>query len=111
MTLTADAVARLLESRYDWYSARVKLREAAQAAGIGHEGPFDATGVHALAEAIAKAGEEALSQRVHAAAPAKAPPPPPPPSEPVPEAGAPTQSEPAEETRRPKDAGRPHGKK
>jgi len=108
VTLTADAVARLLESRYDWYSARVKLREAAQAAGIGHEGPFDAEGVHALADAIAKSGEEALSHRVRAAAPAKAAPPPPAPSEPEPESDA---SAPAEETRRPKDAGRPHGKK
>ena len=111
MTLTADAVARLLESRYDWYSARVKLREAAQAAGIGHEGPFDAAGVNALADAIAKAGEEALSQRVRAAAPAKAAPPAPAPVEAEAEAGAPPASEQAEEARRPKDAGRPHGKK
>jgi hypothetical protein len=111
VTLTADAVARLLESRFDWYSARVKLREAAQAAGSGHEGPFDAEGVHALADAIAKSGEEALSHRVRAAAPAKATPPTPAPAEPESDLSAPASMEPAEEARRPKDAGRPHGKK
>ncbi len=116
MTVTAEAVARILESRYDWYSARVKLKEAANAAGVGADGPFDAGQVQSLADALARVGEEAVAHRLRAAAPAKvtarAPEPTveAPVSEATPVADAAPAEAPAEDHRRKDGGGRPQKK-
>lgn len=70
MSLTAEAVTHILESRYDWHSARVVLRQAAQHAGLDPAGPFDAGQVEALAEALLKIGDrvEGVAAGLRAAA-------------------------------------------
>jgi hypothetical protein len=116
VTVTAEAVARILETRYDWYSARVKLKEAANAAGVGADGPFDAGQVQSLADALARAGEETVAHRLRAAVPAKvvarAPEPaveaPVAEAAPVPEAAS--AETPAEDHRRKDGGGRPQKK-
>ena len=53
MSLSADAVTRILEGRFDWYSARVTLKAAAERAGLSAAGPFDAKALEDLADAVA----------------------------------------------------------
>ncbi|MFN3201741.1 MAG: hypothetical protein ACE366_25275 [Bradymonadia bacterium] len=52
MSLTADAVTRILEQRYDYLAARVVLKTAASKSGLSAEGPFDGKGVEAIAAYI-----------------------------------------------------------
>jgi hypothetical protein len=61
VSLTAEAVTQILESRYDWYSARAVLRMAATTAGLDPSGPFDARQVDALANALLKVGQRVES--------------------------------------------------
>ena len=53
MSLSAAAVISILEARYDYYSARIALSEAAAAAGLDAKGPFDGAAVKKLADAVA----------------------------------------------------------
>jgi hypothetical protein len=114
VTVTAEAVARILESRYDWYSARVKLKEAASAAGVGADGPFDAGQVRSLADALARAGEETIALRLRASVPAKVavrePVAESPVAEATPIADAASAETPAEDHRRKDGGGRPQKK-
>ena len=52
MSLSAEAVTRILETRYDWYSARAVLKSAAERAGVAAAGPFDAKALQGLADAL-----------------------------------------------------------
>ncbi len=54
MSLSAKAAISILETRYDYYSARSVLKEAAAQAGADAGGPFDAG---ALADALLVVGE------------------------------------------------------
>ena len=56
MSLSADAVIRILEGRYDYYSARIVLKEAAVDAGLDPKGPFDAAAAKKLATAVSRSG-------------------------------------------------------
>ncbi len=79
MSLTAEAVTQILESRYDWYSARAVLRMAATTAGVDPNGPFDARALDALATALLQVGQRVestaagLREAAANAAPAKKP--------------------------------------
>lgn len=57
MSLTADAVTRILETRYDYLSARVVLKKVAETAGLSADGPFDAAAAGKLADALLAAGD------------------------------------------------------
>jgi len=50
---TREAIMSVLETRYDYYSARVLMKEACAKAGLGDKGDLDPNGVRALAEAFA----------------------------------------------------------
>lgn len=56
MSLSADAVVRILEGRYDYYSARTILKEAAAAAGLDPGGPFDPAATKKLATEVSRSG-------------------------------------------------------
>jgi len=51
--ITREAVMSVLETRYDYYSARVLMKEACAKAGLGEKDGLDPDGVRALAEAFA----------------------------------------------------------
>lgn len=109
MSLSAEAVTRILETRYDWYSARNVLKAAAERAGVAASGPFDAKALQGLADALSQvdthvekavsalrqAAESAGSQDKPAAAAPKAPTPAPA-AEAAPAAPAAAESAPAE---------------
>ena len=75
MSLSADAVTRIFEGRYDWSSARVMVKAAAAHAGADLAGPLDANALSALADSIAILGDhvDALVKALRNAAPAPAP--------------------------------------
>ena len=56
MSLSAEAVTKILENRFDWYSARSVLRQAAERAGVPAAGPFDAKALGGLADALPGVG-------------------------------------------------------
>jgi hypothetical protein len=56
VSLSADAVIRILEGRYDHYSARVVLKEAANAAGLDPAGPFEPAAAKKLATEVSRSG-------------------------------------------------------
>lgn len=56
MSLSAEAVTKILESRFDWYSARAVLRQAAERIGAPAGGPFDAKAIGGLADALPALG-------------------------------------------------------
>ena len=72
MSLSADAVTRIFEGRYDWSSARVMVKAAAAHAGADLAGPLDANALSALADSIAVLGDhvDALVKALRNAAPA-----------------------------------------
>lgn len=57
MSLTADAVTQILETRYDYYSARVVLKQAAERAELDAAGPFDAAALGKLADVLLVLGD------------------------------------------------------
>jgi hypothetical protein len=82
MSLSAEAVTKILEARFDWYSARAILRQAAERIGTPAGGPFDAKALNGIADALpslathVEATANALRQAADAAgvkAPAPAP--------------------------------------
>ena len=77
MSLSAEAVVRIFESRFDWYSARIVLRAAAEQSSVSADGPFDATVLGKLADALPKLSDhvEALVAAVRSAADAQTSPP------------------------------------
>ena len=56
MSLSAEAVTKILENRFDWYSARAVLRQAAERIGVPAAGPFDAKALGGLAETLPSLG-------------------------------------------------------
>jgi hypothetical protein len=58
MSLSAEAVTKILESRFDWYSARAVLRQAAERIGAPAAGPFDAKALGGLADALPALGTQ-----------------------------------------------------
>ena len=77
MSVKADAVLAILQSRYDYYSARAVLSSAAASTGIKKAGPFDGAALATLADAMRaaddSAGAVAEAVRNAGAAPAKKP--------------------------------------
>ena len=74
--MKADEVVLVLQSRYDYYSARTVFKEIASAAGLSPDGPFDGAAVGKLADALLSAGERvdaAVDVLREAAAGSKAP--------------------------------------
>ncbi|MCB9545038.1 MAG: hypothetical protein H6706_04005 [Myxococcales bacterium] len=87
MSVSADAVLLILQSRYDYQSARAVLKIAATHAGLDPAGPFEGAaiakailavgeGVAGVAEALRKAGkaEPAKAEPAKAEAPKAEPP-------------------------------------
>jgi len=78
MSLSAEAVTKILETRFDWYSARAVLRQAVERIGAPTGGPFDAKALNGIADALpalathVEATAAALRQAAEAA-PSKAP--------------------------------------
>lgn len=101
MSLSAEAVTKILESRFDWYSARAVLRQAAERIGAPAGGPFDAKAIGGLADALPALGTHvegvvaALRNAAESAGkPAAAPAPAPKAAEPAPAAvAAPAEAE------------------
>ncbi|MCK6574680.1 hypothetical protein L6V77_26705 [Myxococcota bacterium] len=103
MSLSAEAVTKILEARFDWYSARAILRQAVERSGAPAGGPFDAKALNGIADALpalathVEATAAALRQAADAAgskasapapaAPKAAPEPPPAATEAAPPAG------------------------
>lgn len=56
MSLSAEAVTKILEHRFDWYSARAVLRQAAERIGVPAAGPFDAQALGGLADTLPSLG-------------------------------------------------------
>jgi hypothetical protein len=52
MSLSAEAVTKILEARFDWYSARAVLRQAVERIGAPAGGPFDAKALNGIADAL-----------------------------------------------------------
>ena len=59
MSVKADAVLAILQSRYDYYSARAVLSSAAASTGIKKDGPFDGAALATLADAMRAADDSA----------------------------------------------------
>ncbi len=74
MSLSADAVIGILEDRYDYYSARTVLKQAAEAIGLDAKGPFDGPATKKLADAVARSGHrvDTVVAQLREAAPAEA---------------------------------------
>lgn len=109
MSVSAEAVISILESRYDHQSARVVYKQLTEKAGVDSRGPFDGAALDKLSSALLEVGTrvDAAAARLRVAAgapapakaapPAKAPEPPAaeaPPAQPAaPEAEAAPESE------------------
>lgn len=75
MSLTANAVISILESRYDHYSARAVYKIAAEAAGLDPKGKLEGADVGKFADALSNVGDrvEGVVQQIRDAGDGKAP--------------------------------------
>jgi len=68
--ISHDDLLAIMETRYDYYSARVMTREALAAARLEQKERYDASDLQAFAEALSRVGErvEAVTARLQALA-------------------------------------------